>query len=89
MTPSEYVSSRGISQKQFGQLFNPPVSQGLVSQWFRGVTKMTLEQALQAVSFSAGQITAEECASLFRYPESAAIESGHQPTEQEGEVGHV
>jgi response regulator of citrate/malate metabolism len=89
MTPSEYVSSRGISQKQFGQLFNPPVSQGLVSQWFRGVTKMTLEQALQAVSFSDNQITAEECASLFRYPEPNVSAAVHQPTEQEGEVGHV
>lgn len=78
MTPSEYAASQGLSQKQFGQLFNPPVSQGLVSQWFRGVTKMTLDQALQAVTFSAGMITAEECASLFHHQEAAiAKEAAH------------
>jgi response regulator of citrate/malate metabolism len=78
MSPSEYVANQGISQKQFGQLFNPPVSQGLVSQWFRGITKMTLDQALQAVTFSAGKITAEECAGLFRHLEDAtANETAH------------
>lgn len=74
MTPSEYAANQGISQKQFGQLFNPPVSQGLVSQWFRGVTKMTLEQALQAVAFSGGQISAEECANLFRQLEHSKVD---------------
>lgn len=68
MNPAEYVAEKNLSQQDFAACFDPPVSQGLVSQWFRGVTRMTLQQAIQASRFSEGAITVEECAELFERP---------------------
>lgn len=66
MQLSEFLKAKGLTQSAFGQLFEPPVSQGLVSQWLVGRVRMTLDQALQAKSLSRGLVCPEDCAALFR-----------------------
>ena len=36
-----------MTQRQFAELLDPPVTQGLVSQWISGYTSASLRYALQ------------------------------------------
>lgn len=74
MQLSDYLKANGLKQAAFGQKFDPPVSQGLVSQWLVGKVRMTLDQALQTKALSGGLVTPEECAALFH----GAREGGHE-----------
>jgi DNA-binding transcriptional regulator YdaS (Cro superfamily) len=63
----------GISQSAFGELLIPPITQAQVSQYELGVTRITLEYALQIDRLSNGSITPKECADLF---------NSHLPTKE-------
>lgn len=65
MNLTEYLNRHGISQAEFGALYSPPASQSLVSQWCKGVTRMTLQRALETVRLTAGEVSAEDCAAMF------------------------
>lgn len=56
------------SQSEFGARLTPPASQGLVSQWVRGVTRITLDYALQIERESEGAVTPQDCADMFIDP---------------------
>jgi len=60
-----YLKEKGVTQAAFAAMFEPPVTQGLVSQWLRGETRMTLDQALQAARITAGAVGPQDCAALY------------------------
>ncbi|WP_454710981.1 helix-turn-helix domain-containing protein [Cupriavidus nantongensis] len=65
MELSSYLKQKGLTQAAFAAMFEPPVSQGLVSQWLRGETRMTLDQALQTVRITEGDVGPADCAALY------------------------
>ncbi|MCP3709754.1 helix-turn-helix domain-containing protein [Paraburkholderia sp. CNPSo 3274] len=71
MRLDEYLTAKKMSQGVFGALLNPPVSQTLVSQWNRGVTRVMLEQAIQIEVLTEGLVTPRELAEMFKPRESA------------------
>lgn len=64
---AEFLKTEGLTQAAFGRMFDPPVSQGLVSQWLLGRVRMTLEQALRTKQVSGGHVTPEDCAALYGF----------------------
>lgn len=66
MTLDEYLIKTKTSQGEFGSNLKPPVSQGLISQWTRGVTRITLEYALQIEELTTGDVTPRDCSGMFR-----------------------
>lgn len=68
MRIDEFRNHKNLSQEAFGALLSPPASQSLVSQWENGVTKITLDRALEIEDMSGGLITARECQQMFRRP---------------------
>lgn len=65
MNISCYLKNIGASQAWFGKQLVPRASQGLVSQWARGVTRVTLDYALQIERLTNGAITPFDCAQMF------------------------
>lgn len=64
-----YLKKTGQSQGEFGQRLIPVASQGLVSQWIRGKTRITLDYALQIESVTGSEVTPKDCAEMFTSPE--------------------
>ncbi|WP_186031889.1 helix-turn-helix domain-containing protein [Burkholderia gladioli] len=62
MRLDEFMRLRKLTQAALGSMLNPPVSQSQVSQWFRGRTGITLDQALQIQVLSDGEVTPADCA---------------------------
>ncbi len=60
-----HLKESNISQAGFGDLMLPPVTQGLVGQWCRGVTRITLHYALQIEKVSAGQVSCQDCSDMY------------------------
>lgn len=60
-----YLKESGQSQGTFGAKLIPPASQGLVSQWVRGVTRITLDYALQIDRESTGLVSPQDCSDMF------------------------
>lgn len=71
MRLDEYLTAKKMSQGAFGALLTPPVSQTLVSQWNRGVTRVMLDQAIQIETLTEGQVTPRELADMYKPRESA------------------
>lgn len=65
MRLDDFLRERELTQAQLGSQLNPPVSQAQVSQWVRGLTRVTLEQALQIEEVTSGAVSPRECADLF------------------------
>lgn len=61
----EHLKETGQTQGDFGKRLNPPASQGLVSQWVRGVTRVTLEYALQIDELTDGAVSPKDCAAMY------------------------
>jgi DNA-binding transcriptional regulator YdaS (Cro superfamily) len=61
----EYLKEAGESQNDFGKKLKPPVSQGLVAQWVKGKTRVTLSSALQIERLTDGKVTPKDCADMF------------------------
>ncbi|KVN25607.1 hypothetical protein WJ63_15875 [Burkholderia pyrrocinia] len=59
-----YMREHKLTQAALGGMLNPPISQSQVSQWFRGRTSITLEQALQIQSITNGLVTPAECVNV-------------------------
>lgn len=72
----EYRELNKLSQKDFGELLEPVASPGLVSQWECGVTRITLDYALQIDSHTNKQVTPQDCAAMY-------IEPHLRPNQQE------
>lgn len=62
----KYLNDAAQSQTDFGLHLVPPASQGLVSQWVRGVTRITLDYALQIERVTKGAVTPQDCADMFK-----------------------
>ena len=52
-----YIQKHGLTQSAFGQLLNPPVSQGKVNHWIQGTRRVSLEEALQIEQITGGEVT--------------------------------
>lgn len=64
----EHLKEIKQSQGDFGKRLFPPASQGLVSQWVRGVTRVTLDYALQIDRETGGAVSPQDCADMFNDP---------------------
>lgn len=75
-----YMREHKLTQTALGAMLNPPVSQSQVSQWFRGRTSITLEQALQIQEITKGEVTPADCADVHlpEASDSAPSESTEQ-----------
>jgi len=61
----EYLKEVSQSQSEFGGQLQPPASQGLVSQWIRGITRVTLDYALQIERATGGRVAPQDCADMY------------------------
>jgi hypothetical protein len=61
-----FLLSQGLTQTTFGKMLSPPVTQGQVSQWLRGQSRITLQYALEIGRVTGGAVTPEDCASIYR-----------------------
>lgn len=68
---NEHLKESGESQSEFGADLVPPASQALVSQWVRGVTRITLSYALQIDRKTRGKVTPQDCADMYVGPAAA------------------
>jgi DNA-binding transcriptional regulator YdaS (Cro superfamily) len=64
----EHLKETGQSQSAFGARLVPPASQGLVSQWVRGITRITLSYALEIERESGSAVTPQDCSDMFIDP---------------------
>jgi DNA-binding transcriptional regulator YdaS (Cro superfamily) len=71
MRLDEYMREHKLTQAALGALLSPPISQAQVSQWFRGLTRVTLDQALQIERITGGLVTPSDCAALHASKDSA------------------
>jgi len=62
----EHLKNTGQRQSDFGASLHPPATQALVSQWVRGVTRVTLAYALQIERVTQGQVTPQDCADMYK-----------------------
>lgn len=60
MKLADYLKKHGISQDEFAKSLDPPVSQGLVSQWLNGETAITVERAKQIVVATNKEVKAHD-----------------------------
>jgi predicted DNA-binding transcriptional regulator YafY len=65
MNLGQYLKEAGLSQAEFGKSLSPPVSQGQVSQWIRGVTAITLSYSLQIDEITNRKVTPQDCCAMF------------------------
>lgn len=73
MDLKSWLSETGTSQAEFAEKVKAATgrcSQALVSQWLRGVTRITRDQAVAIEAATGGAVTKEEA--LFGQPEAAA-----------------
>ena len=68
MDLEEFLKTRSWTQADLAARYDPPISQGLVSQWMRGRTRMTLEYALQTEAITEGMVSPQDCAGMFDRP---------------------
>ena len=59
-----YLMSRRITQAEFGQMLRPPVSQGKVNHWLHGSRRVSLAEAIQIVSLTAGEVDLQSLAEM-------------------------
>jgi hypothetical protein len=61
-----WMDKNGVTQRRLGEMFDPPVSQGLVWQWLKGQSRMSLEHALYLQDhITKGKVTVRDCAALY------------------------
>jgi DNA-binding transcriptional regulator YdaS (Cro superfamily) len=51
---------RRLSQREFGGLLDPPVTQGMVGHWESGLGRVTAERAKQIEDATGGLVTRHE-----------------------------
>jgi hypothetical protein len=83
-----YLKEASLSQAEFGESLDPPASQGLVSQWIRGVTRVTLYYALQIDAKTCGKVSPQDCADMYIDPIFCDDAKTHvsQPVNSSGKV---
>lgn len=74
-----HLKETGQSQAAFGARLNPPASQGLMSQWIRGVTRITLHYALQIDRETGGAVSPQDCADMYTDAKQRAVETSAAP----------
>lgn len=78
----DHLKATKQTQGDFGKRLTPPASQGLVSQWIRGETRVTLDYALQIERETDNEVTTQDCADMYldtaqRAAASVAHHAGH------------
>jgi DNA-binding transcriptional regulator YdaS (Cro superfamily) len=71
MRLDEYLRDHGETQSDFAERLDPPVTQGLVSQWVLGTTRISLARALEIETLTNNEVTARDCAAMFVAKEAA------------------
>lgn len=62
---SKWLDDNGMTQDEFRIRLSPCVTQGLVSQWVRGVTRVTLDYGLQIETITNGAVPVKDCADMY------------------------
>ncbi len=65
MRLDDYLKEAKLSQEAFSLKFQPRVTQGLVSQWIRGKTRISLDQAIHIRTITNGAVSVDDCAAMF------------------------
>ena len=76
MRLDEYRKEVQLSQRQFGELLDPPVSASLISQWECGVTRITLHYGHEIQRKTGNKVSTEDCASMYIEPAKKNALSG-------------
>lgn len=71
-----YLERVGMTQAEFGQLLDPPVSQAKVSKWLEGKARVSLVDALQVVRLCDGLVSIEELAAMYRPADGEGAREG-------------
>lgn len=72
MDLTQYRKNKKVSQAAFGALLTPPASQGLVSQWERGETRITLDYAVQIDHVTSHEVSCEDCKAMYHGKDTTA-----------------
>lgn len=64
----QHLKETGQTQAAFGRRLIPAASQGLLGQWLRGVTRITLHYALEIERESGGAVTPQDSSDMFIDP---------------------
>lgn len=56
MRLKDYLQKHRITQASFGLRMQPPVSQGKVNHWLNGTRRVSLAEALQIQTLTAGEV---------------------------------
>ena len=75
MQLEQWLKKESKSQVDFGLSLNPSVSQGQVSQWIKGITRITLEYALQIDQVTLGAVSPQDCADMYKLTNDDAVKS--------------
>lgn len=64
----DWMKQNSVTQEDFGQRLNPPISQAKVSHWLQGTRRVSLAEALQVAEITGGAVTGEDLVKLYRAP---------------------
>jgi hypothetical protein len=66
---ADYLREEGVSQREFGLRFSPPVTQSAVAQWIAG-GRVEAERVLEASAVTGWKVTPHDWrADLYPHPE--------------------
>lgn len=74
----EYLKKSGLSQREFGQKLNPPVTQSAVAQWVQG-EPIKAERVLEAAQATEWAVTPHDWRpDLYPHPDDGLPRNGSQ-----------
>lgn len=73
MRLDDYLRSVKVTQSEFGAQLSPPVTQGTVSHWCQGRTRVSLRYSIQIETLSEGKVSPTDCASMFQLDDSQRV----------------
>jgi hypothetical protein len=57
MNLRQYILEAKLTQAEFGQMLQPPVSQGKVNHWLHGTRRVSLAEAIQIQRVTGDKVT--------------------------------
>ncbi|MGR6078514.1 helix-turn-helix domain-containing protein [Achromobacter sp. CSND-B12] len=65
MRLDQYLRAAKMTQSAFGEKLDPPVTQGTVSHWCQGRTRVSLAYSIQIERLTQGKVSPSDCAQMF------------------------
>lgn len=89
MRLDSFLKENKLSQREFGQRLVPAVTQGLMSQWIKGKTRITLDYALQISDLSGGRVSPRDCALMYAASEASLLSKPAEHPSSESGAPHL